>query len=285
MMTLSKALDGTDQSASKGPVQLLMPFDADKAKAAQKAWSKYVGKSSPIEKNSIGMEFVLIPPGKFTMGSPATESDRLQNENQVEVRLTKPFYLAKTEVTQKEWRAVMGTTPWKGKDRVREGDNFPAVFVSWDDANAFCEKVAADDKADYRLATEAEWEYACRAGQPTPYSCGDDVFQLMEYAWIDENSKVDGERCLHEVGLKKPNAFGLFDMHGNVWEWCADAYSEKLPGGTDPGVRTGEDRVSRGGCWFAFAEVCRCAMRGRPSPSDRNSFLGFRVVWAERGNE
>ena len=238
--------------------------------------------------NSIGMELVLIPAGKFRMGSPASEKDRDDDEAQVDVTLTKAFYLGKTEVTQGQWRAVMGTTPWKGKDYVREGDRYAATFVSWEDASNFCKKLAAKDNAPYRLPTEAEWEYACRGGQMTRFSFGDDDSQLGDYAWwggFEGDGNAKNEWYAHEVRLKRPNPLGLFDMHGNVWEWCQDVHDKQLPGGTDPLVSTGSGRVFRGGSWFNDATTCRAANRGGLDPSSRSNSLGFRVAWSPSGNK
>ena len=266
--------------AADAPSPLTAPFDAMKAKAAQEAWAKHLDMSSPVDKNSIGTELVLIPPGKFTMGSPESEKDRNNAEDQAEVTLTKPFYLGKTEVTQAQWQAVMGTTPWKGKKYVREGDNYSATYVNWDDAQAFCKKLSETEKAAYRLPTEAEWEYACRAGTTTQFSFEDDVSKLSDYAWWGgPDGNVKDELYAHEVGRKKANPFGLHDMHGNVWEWCEDRYADKLAGGTDPWVTAGgSNRVYRGGSWGYGVAYCRSALRGRDQPHDRSDLGGFRLV-------
>jgi sulfatase modifying factor 1 len=258
---------------------LTAAFDAAQAKAAQELWAKSVGKSSPVENNSIGMELVLIPPGKFLMGSPASEKNRRDDEQQVEVTLTRAYYLGKTEVTQSQWRAVMGTTPWKGRDFVRDGDNYPATYVSWDDAKTFCWKLSEKEKEVYRLPTEAEWEYACRAGSVARFNSGDDDSRLGESAWYAKTlGKID-EEYAHEVGRLEGNPFGLFDMHGNVREWCKDVYVNKLPGGTDPLVYTGgTSRVFRGGGWATIAAFCRTASRDKYLPSYRDFTVGFRVA-------
>ena len=169
---------------------------------------------------------MLIPPGKFRMGSPPEEKDREKSEDQVDVTIAKSFYLGTTEVTQGQWRTVMVTTPWKGrKGDVREGKDYPATFVSWYDAQEFCKKLGEMENAAYRLPTEAEWEYACRGGTTTRFSFGEDERTLGDYAWwgsfIDDGNTKD-EFYAHEVGRKKPNPFGLYDMHGNVFEWCED---------------------------------------------------------------
>jgi formylglycine-generating enzyme required for sulfatase activity len=264
------------------PAPLKAPFDEPNARAAQEAWAKHLGKSSHLEKNSIGMDLVLIPPGQFTMGSPASEKDRGGNEGEVDVTLTKAFYLGREEVTQGQWRTVMGTTPWKAKklsENVKEGDNYPAVFVNWNDAQEFCKKLSEKENATYRLPTEAEWEFACRGGTTTRFCFGDDDAKLGEFAWFSENAWKAGELYPHEVGLTKPNPFELHDLHGNLREWCEDVYAEKLPGGTDPlVVAGGSERVWRGGGWSLKAAYCRSASRSKVSPSVRNYFFGFRVA-------
>ena len=235
--------------------------------------------------NSIGMELIEIPAGKFTMGSPAGEKNRQPNEEQVAVTLTKQFALGKTEVTQGQWIQVMGTEPWKGEEYVQVDKDCPATFVSFFDAVGFCDKLTdlerkagrLKDSEEYRLPTEAEWEYACRAGTTTAYSFGDDAKELGEYAWFSGNTA--GDQYAHKVGLKKPNAWGLYDMHGNVWEWCSDWYGDKLPGGADPvGPSGGSSRVDRGGCWWFYPVIWRSAYRGLNVPSNRGISLGFRVA-------
>ena len=231
------------------------------------------------------IDLVDMPAGSFTMGSPEDEADRLFHENQVQVRITKPFRMGRTVITQGQWRAVMGTEPWRyaGLDKNVCGDDFPAVHVSWDDAVLFCETLTGLEREtgrltasqSYRLPTEAEWEYACRAGATTAYSFGDDPEQLAEYGWFGENS---GGK-LHPVAQKKPNPWGLFDMHGNVFEWCADWYNATLAGGDDPvGPAAGSCRVYRGGSWYDVASCCRSAYRYNYAPWYRYVYGAFRVV-------
>lgn len=212
--------------------------------------------------------FSLIPSGSFTMGSPGGEEGRSGDESQVEVSLSQPFWLAKTEVTQAQWETVMGSNPSHFK-----GPNLPVENVSWEDAQAYLtklnEKVILPEGWKFALPTEAQWEYACRAGEAGPYSGG----SLEEVGWYDSNS---GSQT-HEVGQKKANAWGLHDMHGNVWEWCADLYDDTLKGGTDPtGASSGGLRVFRGGSWDYAASICRAAGRYRFNPGDRHDYLGFR---------
>ena len=227
--------------------------------------------------NSIGMVLIEIPAGKFRMGAGAD----------VAVTLTQGFLLGKTEVTQGEWMQVMTSQNWSGKANVEIGDKIPASYVSWDDATEFCETLteierkAGTLKADeeYRLPTEAEWEYACRAGTKTVFSFGDDESKLGDYAWFKGNADDVDEKYAHKVGLKKPNPWGLHDMHCNVFEWCSDWHGKKLPGGTDPvGPDRGSYRVNRGGSWWGDPGRCRSAFRDYTGPSLRSDNLGFRVA-------
>jgi sulfatase modifying factor 1 len=228
--------------------------------------------------------FKQIPAGTFTMGSPATETDRQDIETQHPVTISKAFYIQTTEVTQGQWKAVMGTEPWKGKSFVKEGPNYAASYVSWDDAVAFCKKLSEAEDKTYRLPTEAEWEYACRAGTETAWSFGDDEKALGDYAWYRENAWDIDEKYAHQVELKKPNAFGLYDMYGNVYEWCHDYFEEdyyKQSPEQDPrGPVSGSSRVLRGGSWdwLFYARFTRSAGRGRGGAGLRLNYFGFRLV-------
>ena len=243
----------------------------------------FVKRWSASENPRAFMEFISIPAGSFTMGSPETEEDRGNDEKQVPVTITRAFELGKTVVTQKQWAEVMGTDPWNWEDLKETGDNYPAVFVSWLDASLFCEHLTSyerdagrlSEKQTYRLPTEAEWEYACRAGTTTAYSYGDDESKLDDYAWYKDNSGGN----LNEVATKKPNPWGLFDMHGNVWEWCEDWHEDSLSGGDDPkGPSAGSGRVLRGGNWYYSASYCRSARRFNLYPTCRRFYSGFRIV-------
>jgi sulfatase modifying factor 1 len=176
----------------------------------------------------------------------------------------------------------MGTEPWKGKSFVKEGDNYPAVYVSWDDAVAYCKKLSTKESKAYRLATEAEWEYACRAGTKTVWSFGDAEVSLGDYAWYQQDTN---ELYVRQVGLKKPNAFGLYDMHGNVFEWCHDYYGEdyynQSPEKDPTGPASGSFRVLRGGSWFLYSFLTRSADRRWGDAlryGSLNLSVGFRVV-------
>ena len=223
-----------------------------------------------------GMEFVLVPGGSFVMGSPKTEKGRNDFEGPRREVVVKPFLISKYTVTQSVWQKEMGDTPWKNKDYVKEGDNFPATYVSWDDCQEFCKKTGL------LLPSEAQWEYACRAGTKTRYYFDDNESKLGDYAWYDKNARNIGEEYAHEVGQKKPNAFGLYDMLGNVWEWCEDDWSdnyEKTPRDGIAHKHVGSSfAVNRGGSFFDPAENGRCADRGGGSRDRRDDGLGFRVL-------
>ena len=218
------------------------------------------------------LEMVWCPPGSFMMGSPEGEKGRDDDETQHEVTLTKGFWLGKYEVTQEQWDRVMGSNPSNFR-----GAKNPVGEVSWDDVQGFIEKLNAKGAGGFRLPTEAEWEYACRAGSTTAYCFGDDEQGLYSYAWYRDNSGYEE----HPVGGKKPNAWGIHDMHGNLWEWCQDWYG-KYPSGsvTDPGgPASGSCRVLRGGSWSYYPASCRSAIRLRVNPRTPGfTFFGFRVA-------
>ena len=232
--------------------------------------------------NSIGMKLVLIPKGTFMMGSPESEEGRQKDETQHEVTISKDYYLGVTEVTQGQYEKVMGTNPsyFQGNKIKGSSSNHPVEQVSWEDAVDFCKKLSdlpEEKKAGriYHLPTEAQWEYACRAGSKTAYSFGEGSKSLGDYAWFDQNSN----RQTHPVGEKKANAWGLYDMHGNVWEWCSDWYGQYPKGAvSDPvGTRESSNRVFRGGSWYDHFEYCRSARRLGYFPSGRDDF-GLRVA-------
>lgn len=233
--------------------------------------------------NSIGQELVLIPAGSFLMGSPDNESGRASDEGpQRRVEITKPFYLGATEVTQKQWKLVMKTEPWRTGEH-QAGDQNAAGSISWDNAQAFCQHLTQLEGKTYRLPTEAEWEYACRAGTTSPYHFGADPRELTEHAWYDENTYSKGNRYAHRVAEKKPNAFGLYDMHGNVWEWCEDwlskGYDASSPLNAPLRPNTDSFRVLRGGSWNSTGALsARSANRNGNVPGYRYSDTGFRLV-------
>jgi formylglycine-generating enzyme required for sulfatase activity len=222
--------------------------------------------------SGVSMRLVEIKPGTFMMGSRASEPNRSDDETQHEVTISKAFWLGQTEVTQAQWHAVMGTNP----SEFEGNPTHPVDEFSWNDAQEFCRCLSQKTGMTFRLPTEAEWEYACRAGTTTAYSFGDDASRLGQHAWFGDNSG----RSTKPVGTRKPNAWGLYDMHGNVWEWCSDWYGEYPSGAaTDPqGPRSGTHRVLRGGSWNLSSQYCRAANRNYDDPGSLISRFGFRVA-------
>jgi formylglycine-generating enzyme required for sulfatase activity len=292
------------------------PDDADKpaSPAADSMTGKEPGQVR--DDNALKMKLVWCPPGFFTMESieVITEPDVTKNDKPdgrdvlpnderqrkpqqskrvrpVKVFLSKGYWLGKYEVTQSEWKCVMETEPWNGQEFTKEGADYPATFVSWNDATHFRRKMTEQERQagrlkndwEYTVPTEAQWERACRARTETRFSFGDDESKLGNYAWYIEDGVQPREAFAHRVGQKKANPWGLFDMHGNVWEWCRDAYTIKLPGGRDPEVSPDEttgtsSRVFRGGSWYSAAADCRSGYRDWSQPGNRFSRFGFRVA-------
>lgn len=296
------------------PSLAIAPFTAAEAKSHQEAWARHLG--LPVEHiNSLGMKFRLIPPGEFLMGSTPEEieealqlvntSEQISPERvesgapQHRVRITEPFYLSVYEVTQKDYEAVRGTNPAHFKNGDGHADR-PVEMVSWNDAVAFCVKLSEQEGlkphhypegrtwllqpgSGYRLPSEAEWEFACRAGTTTKYVIGDRDDDLTVAAWLGRNS----ETGTHPVGRLKANPFGLHDMHGNVYEWCQDAWDPAYyqqfdqttaadPQGPPEAIWI--DRVTRGGSWMWGASRCRSSYRDHGDPVSVNSIFGFRVA-------
>ena len=225
----------------------------------------------------IKLEMVLIPAGEFLMGSPDSDKDANTLEKpQHRVRITKPFYLGKYLVTQEQWQAVIDGNPSQFKFPKN-----PVETVSWEDCQKFLGKLNAkvgSGAGRFQLPSEAQWEYACRGGSTTRFCFGDDDAKLGEYAWYGQNS---GGKT-HPVGEKKPNAWGLYDMHGNVWEWCQDwwkqvGYYKESPVDDPTGPTGGSFRMRRGGGWLRPARFCRLADRFVGVPGFRNADLGLRV--------
>jgi formylglycine-generating enzyme required for sulfatase activity len=219
----------------------------------------------------VKMAFCWIPPGNFTIGSPAGEKDRQDDEDQVPVRISRGFWLAKTECTQGQWQAVMGSSPSHFK-----GEELPVESVSWEEVQGFLSELNGQGvlppEWKWALPTEAQWEYACRAGTMTVFSFGDSLGSRQANfhgGFLDETTA--------DVGSHAANAWGLHDMHGNVFEWCADFYIEEYEGGVDPtGPATGRLRVIRGGSWESQAASCRPANRSNRWSDGRFNNLGFR---------
>ena len=271
--------------------------------------------------DSLGMNLLLIPRGKFVMGAPKNEENRLDEESPHEVEITRPFYMGKHEVTVGQFKAFVkdakyatdaekdgkGGRAFDGKEFVQkpeftwknlhitQADDHPVVVVTWNDAVAFCAWLSKKEGKTYRLPTEAEWEYACRAGTNTRFNNGDKDDDLkaagniadasLKKKWIDAFWAMnwdDGHPFTAPIGRFKPNAFGLHDMHGNVWEWCSDWYGEdyygKSPKQDPQGPVNGKERVSRGGAWSTQPKFCRSAFRDWHEPGYRSDCVGFRVV-------
>ena len=276
-----------------------------------------------IQVNSLGMNLLLIPGGKFVMGSPKSEEDRLDEELPHEVEITQPFYLGKHEVTVGQFKAFVKDTNYRteaekdgkggkafnGKEFVQkpeftwkslhftQSDDHPVTVVSWNDAVAFCAWLSKKEDKTYRLPTEAEWEYACRGGTKTRFGAGDKDIDLKAAGNIaDATLKMkwkeavwatnwdDGFPFTAPVGQFRPNDFGLYDMHGNVWEWCSDWYGEdyygKSPKQDPQGPLSGKQRVERGGAWSTQPKFCRSAFRDFHEPEYRSDCVGFRVAVA-----
>ena len=250
------------------------------------------------EREVSGVKLRWCPPGRFVMGSPASEPQRRADETQVEVRLTKGFWMGQYEVTQGQWKRLVGDFP--RAQPPNEGDDFPVVEVSFIEAEAFCQKLTAQGHQsgalprDWKitLPTEAQWEYACRAGTKTAFSFGDTI--NVQQANIRADDLPRGTLPLPGRGLNRAtpvgkypaNAWGVHDLHGNIFEWCRDWYHAQLPGGTDPelkqpGVMNRDgtySRVRKGGAWNDAPKYVRSAMRLRYEPERRSDHIGFRVV-------
>ena len=250
---------------------------------ADKLWkSSWAGARMVKTVNGIEYAFRWCPAGSFLMGSPSSESNRGSDETQHRVTLTRGFWMLETEVTQAMWESVMGTSISQQRDKADtswplrgEGSNYPMYYVSWEECRSFCEKLSSQLGLTVSLPTEAQWEYACRAGTTGAYA-GD----LDEMGWYESNS---GSKT-HPVGEKKPNAWGLYDMHGNVWEWCQDWFvTYSTSPASDPCMldsNGGSCRVDRGGSWNCDARNCRSAGRDGGTPDVRYDDLGFRTVLA-----
>ena len=283
---LSVLFDGADKPVTADLLSAAVrDFDKVEFRMADKAGARNAagGKADAASRKSgttktitlpggIPMEMIWCEPGSFMMGSPVAEEGRFDDEPLHPVTLTKGFWLGKYEVTQKQWQGVMGENPSKFKDPDR-----PVEGVSWEDCNAFISRLNVVLGGVARFPTEAEWEYACRAGSSGAVSGNG---QLMEMAWYDANSGNE----THDVGKNLSNAWGFHDMHGNVLEWCYDWFGKlDALSHIDPkGPPTGSFRVLRGGCWFFYARDCRSAYRLKRDPVLRNAIYGFRLACSEK---
>ncbi len=219
-------------------------------------------------------EMIVIPGGEFLMGTSENTREQAHANERPQRQVTlKPFALGKFEVTQSQWEAVMGSNPSSNKEAI-----LPVENVSWNAAKTFVEKLSGKTGRPYRLPTEAEWEYAVRAGSTTTYEFGEDHAQLSDHGWFDGNSNM----ATHPVGEKSANKFGLHDMYGNVWEWVQDCFHESYAGAPVDGSAASEyaacERVSRGGSWYDIPEVLRSAYRYKDGPDNIVSGMGLRVV-------
>ena len=287
--------------AEPDPAHLQSPFDLKTANASQKEWASHLGRNV-VETNSVGIKLAIIPPGGFLMGSPKGEkgfaNEKDDDAPQHRVQITKPFYISIYTVTQTEYLRVMGENPsWfsnlstarvisgplKGIDTAA----FPVEKVSWDSAQLFCKRLTKIEGKSYRLPTEAEWEYACRAGTTAPFNVGATLSSAQanfignRHLYEDSpRGPVIGHPCA--VGSFQPNSFGVYDMHGNIAQWCQDWYDANYyaisPPDNPQGPASGESRVMRGGCYDTFAAYCRSAFRDRADHDARLKFVGFRIV-------
>ena len=278
---LKRLIDGLDRMFfERMPGKELEQKQVDKELKREETPKKYT--------NSIGMEFVLIPAGEFMMGSRLSAEELAQKygdeakwyefeKPEHKVTICQPFYLQTTQVTQGQWQKVMDNNGSKFKGC---GADCPVEQVSWEEVQSFIKKLnEMEGGRNYRLPTEAEWEYACRAASTTEYFFGDDPGKLGNHAWYADNSNYQ----THPVGKKKPNAWGLYDMYGNVWEWVEDEWHNNYIQAPKDGRAWIDNprcdtRVYRGGCWFSTARGCRSAARFIRWPGYRFDFLGFRLA-------
>jgi formylglycine-generating enzyme required for sulfatase activity len=232
--------------------------------------------------NGVTLEMVAIPGGTFPMGSPTTEKGRINDESPQHSVTVKPFYMGKFPVTQAQWQAIIETNPSNFK-----GDNLPVESVSWNEAIEFCQRLSQKTGRNYRLPSEAEWEYACRAGTTTPFHFGETITtELANYngnfTYGSEPKGTYREKTAPIGSFGVANAFGLYDMHGNVLEWCQDNWHDNYNGApTDGSAWEGRDRSARllrGGSWGDYPGYCRSATRGYSNPDNRHYFIGCRVV-------
>ncbi len=259
--------------------------------------SRFEGAKAGEERHISKVKFCWAPPGTFRMGSPLSEPERRADEGPVTVTLSRGFWIGKYEVTQGQWSSLMGSFP-REPDK-GAGDEFPVYWVNFLESEEFCKRLTAQSREsgalpknwEIRLPTEAEWEYACRAGTQAATSFGDRLSVIEANIGSQYPGGGEGNRSgkASKVGIYPANAWGLHDMHGSVWEWCRDWYHRQLPGGTDPDLSAekGErnrdgtySRVRRSGAWVEPGWACRSAMRLRYEPERRSDHIGFRVVAA-----
>jgi formylglycine-generating enzyme required for sulfatase activity len=279
------------------------PLRANEGQSSPQAGA-FAGSRAAEERELGGVKVCWCPPGRFRMGSPSDEPERRPGETQVDVTISKGFWIGKYEVTQGQWKRVVGKFP--GELTAGEGDDFPVYTINFAEAEDFCRKLTEQARAagvlpkdwESRLPTEAQWEYACRAGSTTATTFGNKLsskqanFQGKPYNGAEEGPSLKGTA---KVGSYPANAWGVHDMHGNVFEWCRDWYHRTLPGGVDPDLREAlssatksehgdNSRVRRGGCWADEGWPCRSAFRLRFEPERRHDHIGFRIVAVQSGS-
>jgi formylglycine-generating enzyme required for sulfatase activity len=247
------------------------PFDNNQAQEAQQSLAKTLGLAVETQVdlgNGINLAMILIPQGKFIMGSPLSEPGHKSDEAQHQVVFSGPYFIGKNEVTQEQWEAVMGDNPSQIK-----GAKLPVTNISWLDCQNFISKLNDKTESNYRLPTEAEWEFACRSGAKSAYSVGDKITK-------NDANYENVKGGVKPVGSYIPNAFGLYDMHGNVWEFCSDWYGAYSAGKSlDPmGIKNGRDRVLRGGSFFVDGLLLRSSTRDLVAPDFHNVVIGFRLA-------
>ena len=275
-----------------GPTGAPAPYDGLKAAGA----TSFLGSRAGEEREIDGLKLCWCPPGRFLMGSPPDEPNRRADEAQVEVTLTRGFWMGKYEVTEGQWKRIAGALP--GGATLGTGDDFPVQSVSYLEAEEFCRTLTARFQAsgglpeewEFRLPTEAQWEYACRAGTTTATSFGDRLSSRQANFGGKPYNGAEAGPSLNraaKVGSYPPNAWGLQDMHGNAFEWCRDWYHARLPGGDDPDLSSEKgtpnrdgtfSRVRRGGAWNDDGMYCRSALRLRYEPERSSDHIGFRIV-------
>jgi sulfatase modifying factor 1 len=294
--TFSSRLDAQDVGIETEPRSV-----KDATPDSDQVYRRFKGEQAGQKRDDNGMKlpFVWIRPGAFVMGDYDDADVTTDSEGKpkpdvtapVKALLTRGLWLGSHEITQSQWTQLMHTQPWRNQNRIREGADYPACYINYHDATAFCSKLTELERTAnritaelmYALPTEALWERACRAGTETRYHFGKDERLRNDYAWNLHNAINVGEAHPHRVGQKKPNSWGLSDMHGNVWEWCRDAHDYDLTGGKDPEGfaiprrAATAHRTLRGGCFHEQEPRCRSGMRSAGEPDYRGAHIGFRV--------
>jgi formylglycine-generating enzyme required for sulfatase activity len=264
-------------SFSMGPIQ-----SVDGKVVNENQWIEELGRQADLADKKRGNADPPPDAREEADSSDTGTPDVAVERRETRVFLFHGFWLGQYEVSRREWKQILGTEPWTGRKIDVDGDDYPATYISWDGAMEFCRLLTERERAadrlpqgwEYTLPTEAQWERACRAGTTTRYSFGDNAARLRDYAWFAQKD----EPYPHRVGQKKPNAWGLYDMHGNVMEWCRDFFTGTLPGGREPEVTRGTQRVQRGGHWGCQDWDCVSGGRSMAPPELKRLEFGFRVA-------